>query len=319
MTIRDKQTLRRCVKQAVRRCETVETQLRFDLQSGETGVFDGLAKGRGTPFSPDAAAVCAAMTALELPVYDLSRARTLAQDYEREAYLRELMDAANLKRAYVCVPMEKAQEMFLGDDRLRPLLSVDGSVFERGRYGVNYERAAQQAGEAMRACGASHMLAAQDVSIEAITFALLPLAEDEGFCLHIGLRNVEEARRLEKVVEGFAGARLLVWADCARREEALEVERMLIGLSARMPRVTMRLRGLEQLGLALETLGARFLVYASEAQSMELMAGRWICFKERLYPLLCDAYLPLARAGYELTSEDVERDARAILGGCVTD
>ena len=38
MIIRDKQDLRRCVKQAVRRAEVVETRLDFDILHGEVGV-----------------------------------------------------------------------------------------------------------------------------------------------------------------------------------------------------------------------------------------------------------------------------------------
>lgn len=38
MVISDKQTLRRCVKQAVRRTEVVETLLYFDICNGEMGI-----------------------------------------------------------------------------------------------------------------------------------------------------------------------------------------------------------------------------------------------------------------------------------------
>ena len=38
MVISDKQTLRRCVKQAVRRAAVVETLLNFDAARGEMGI-----------------------------------------------------------------------------------------------------------------------------------------------------------------------------------------------------------------------------------------------------------------------------------------
>ena len=74
MIIRDKQDLRRCVKQAVRRSEVVETRLDFDVQRGETGVgalMDAwvpgkdLADGMGTPLH---ATACSGLRRLNAPV-----------------------------------------------------------------------------------------------------------------------------------------------------------------------------------------------------------------------------------------------------------
>ena len=45
------------------------------------------------------------------------------------------------------------------------------------------------------------------------------------------------------------------------------------------------------------------------------MLGRWLLEKENIWQALCDAYLPLAKAGYELESGAIERDVRRILSG----
>lgn len=318
MIIRDKQALRRCVKQAVRRAGVVETELRFDVKSGLIGVDACPPWGRHTPFGEDAAALCAALDAAGLPAYDLRRAQQQIDGYEREAYLRELTDAMNAWRVLVRVPLERAGEAFFGDDLYAPLLAVGAGAFEAGRYGISYERAAQRIGEAMRACGAAEMLA-EDVSEDAMRYALLPLCEDEGFRLHTAVSGAEQARRFGELLAAFPAVRALAWAEGEEPAERDAAERELIALSAREPRVTVRLSSLNNLSLALQTLGARFLAYASRAERMELAAGRWLLFKERLHPLLADAYLPLARSGYELTDEAVARDVQSLMGGCLTE
>ena len=62
-------------------------------------------------------------------------------------------------------------------------------------------------------------------------------------------------------------------------------------------------------------LGCRFLPYASGAALPELMLGRWLVAREQLWPLLADAYLPLARAGYPLDSQKIESDVNDLLTG----
>ena len=78
MVISDKQTLRRCVKQAVRRTEVVETLLYFDICNGEMGIktlAETFSQSEGsTPFQADAVAAYAAMEALDMPIDDMHRA-----------------------------------------------------------------------------------------------------------------------------------------------------------------------------------------------------------------------------------------------------
>lgn len=74
MVISDKQALRRCVKQAVRRAEVVESMLDFDILHGVLGVKPLLSMAvqpfEGTPLGENAVAASAAMDALEMPFGD---------------------------------------------------------------------------------------------------------------------------------------------------------------------------------------------------------------------------------------------------------
>ena len=315
MVIRDKQSLRRCVKQAVRRAMVVETMLRFDPAIGPLGADAAMAAmaphaGQGAPFSPDAAAVYAALDALDLPVYDLTRAQEETEGYEREAYLREVLDAMRARRVLVRVPQDRAGEAAFADERLCPLLTVNGeSAFVPGRFGIPYEQAARAAADAARVCGAQDVLA-ENVSFEALRYALLPLCEDEGLRLHVGLHGAGEVQAFAQLMEQFPRVRALVWAD-----EGGELP--LIGAAAKCPRILVRLCDVANLGAALAQLGSRFVAFAACAAQPELALGRWLCFRERLHPLLTEAYLPLARSGYELKSEQVEADVRSLLGECL--
>ena len=69
------------------------------------------------------------------------------------------------------------------------------------------------------------------------------------------------------------------------------------------------------LPVALERLGIWFVPFASRAKTPEELLGKWIRAKEHIWQSLSDAYLPLARTGYELTREQIEADAELLLGG----
>jgi hypothetical protein len=55
------------------------------------------------------------------------------------------------------------------------------------------------------------------------------------------------------------------------------------------------------------------VAYSAKAVLPEQMLGRWLLAKEEIWQALCEIYLPLARTGYELSSEAIERDVRRIL------
>ena len=315
MIIRDKQDLRRCVKQAVRRAEVVETRLDFDVQRGEVGVgalmgtltAGEAALGSGTPLDSDAVEAFAALDALDLPAHDLSKAEAIAQGYDRESYLAQVLRAAHLRRVLVSVPLAQAEQTVLADSRFAPLLNVDADAFAPGRYGVDYREVAQRIALASRACGA------KDVSLEtwdmqAAMYCLAPVCEDECLVLHVRLHTPEQAEQLLCVMDAHPRLRVLAYG----RDPA---ERTLIEASARNRQLLVRLTDPRRLGEAVGLLGTRVLAYSACAKLPEQMLGRWVRVKEIVWQALYEAYLPLARAGYELTDDAVERDALRMLGG----
>lgn len=308
MLIRDKQELRRCVKQAVRRAQVSETMLCFDVQQGEMGVeplMAALRQGQGTPFGEDGAAVYAALDALGLPIRDPAGAISMQQSYERNAWLREVLDVMRAQRVLVAVPLERAQEFLPSDDRLAALPVIDSACFVPGRYGIDYRAVAARIAEAAHACGARDLLV-RDVPEDALRYAVLPACEDARCVLHAALEGEVQVRAFAALLDEFSGVRAIASAEG-------EAETTLIALAAQRPRLLVRLTDMSHLPLALEALGARFLPYASGAPLPELMLGRWIGARERLWPLLADAYLPLARAGYPLDSQRIERDVASLL------
>lgn len=308
MLISDKQELRRCVKQAVRRAQVSETMLCFDVQQGEMGVeplMAALRQGQGTPFGEDGAAVYASLDALRLPIRDPAGAISMQQSYERNAWLREILDTMRAQRVLVAVPLERAQEFLPSDDRLAALPVIDGACFVPGRYGVDYRAAADKISAAANACGARDLLV-RGVPEEALRYAVLPACEDARCVLHAALQSEAQARAFAALLDEFDSVRAVASAEG-------EAEGTLIALAAQRPRLLVRLTDMGHLPLALEALGTRFLPYASGALLPELMLGRWIGARERLWPLLADAYLPLARAGYPLDSQRIERDVASLL------
>lgn len=321
MIISDKQELRRCVKQLVRRADVCEASLDFDVIHGETGVEamldlwarpaatpgEALARSTAeqTPFSPDARAMFAALDAMDLPVRDLDRAKTLQEEYERPAYLREVLDTLRAKCVLVRVPAAKASQAVFDDDRFEPLLVPDGAWFVPGRYGVDYGAAARAIAEAAGVCGARN-IAMDRFDAQALRYCLLPLCQDMGYALHIHLKTSEEAAQFALLLDEFEGVRALAAAE----EEA---NRRAIDEAASRVRMLVCLEDASQIGYALEKLGTRFAAYSAKAKLPEQMLGRWLLEKENIWQALCEAYLPLARSGYELTSSAIERDVRRLL------
>lgn len=321
MIISDKQELRRCVKQAVRRAQVCEAALDFDVHGGETGVSAMLelwarpaatpgealrrATAEHTPFQTDAAATFAALDALHLPVSDPDRAQTMAEAYERPAYLREVLDAMRARCVLVRVPMARAGEAVFEDDRLEPLLAPDAALFAPGRYGVDYAGAARAIAEAARRCGARN-LATDHFDEPALRYCLLPLCQDEGYALHIRLQTVEQIDRFALLLDAFEGVRALAQAPA-------DAELRLIDAAAQRVRLLVCLSDTAHIEAALGRLGTRFVPFSARAALTEQMLGRWLLARESIWQALAAAYLPLARAGYVLESAAVERDVRSLL------
>ena len=321
MIISDKQELRRCVKQLVRRANVCEASLDFDVMHGEIGVeamldlwarpalTPGEALERSTteqtPFSPDARAMFAALDAMDLPVKDLDRAKVLQMQYERPAYLREVLDTLRAKCVIVRVPAQSAAEVSFEDDRFVPLLVPDMAWFVPGRYGVDYAGAARAIAQAADACSARNLLAEQ-FDAQALRYCLLPLCQDMGYALHIHVKTGEEAAQFALLLDEFEGVRALVSAEAGAQER-------MIGEAVSRVRMLACVDGACAVKTALEKLGTRFVAYSANARLPEQMLGRWLLEKENIWQALCDAYLPLCRTGYELESSAIERDVRRIL------
>ncbi len=309
MEISDKQTLRRCVKQAVRRADVVETLLNFDVCKGEMGVktlAETLPKGQeGTPFQADTVAAYAAMDALEMPSGDWRRAALIQSGYTREAYLREILDAMHANRVLARVSIQDAHDTAFEDDRMMPLLALPDDFFAPGRYGVDYAKCAEEIGSAANACGAKDILL-ERFDESALRFCLIPICEDAQLRLHIHLTDQKMLDIFLKLLDASDSLRAVAFASEG-------VEPLLI--EAAVSRRRLLVRTSRHIPLAIRKLGMRFVPYASEAALPEQMLGRWIMARETIWPILCDAYLPLARCGYRLTSEQVASDVQMLLGG----
>lgn len=321
MIISDKQELRRCVKQMVRRAEVCEASLDFDVSGGEIGVEAMLdtwthpavtpgetlrrATAEHTPFAPDAAAMFAALDAMDLPVRDLDCAQAMVMEYERPAYLREVLDTMRARCVLVRVPMEKATHF--DDDRLEPLIVVSGDLFVPGRYGVDYAGAARKLADCAQACGAKNLLL-ERFDAQALRYCLLPLCQDNGYALHVQLRSYEEIDRFALLLDAFDGVRALAGAQTS-------CELHLIDAAAQRVRLLVCLSDCAHMSAALGTLGTRFVAYSAQAKLPEQMLGRWLLARESIWQALANAYLPLARSGYTLETAAIERDVRRLLGG----
>ena len=321
MIISDKQELRRCVKQLVRRAGVCEASLDFDVSNGELGVqamLDLWARpaptpgeslerttAEQTPFSPDARAMFAALDAMDLPVNDLNRAQSLQMQYERADYLRELLDTLRAMCVLVRVGVSQAGQTAFTDERFEPLLVCDGDWFTPGRYGVDYAAAANLLAGAAGACGARN-LTLDRFDLQALRYCLLPLCQDHGFALHVQLSSQQEIEQFALLLDAFEGVRALVGA----REELTSA---LVQAAKTRVRMLALLESPAQIGYALSVLGTRFAVCSAKAVLPEQMLGRWLLAKEEIWQALCECYLPLARTGYELESSAIERDVRRIL------
>lgn len=322
MMISDKQALRRYVKQIVRHAEVVETMLDFDVAHGEMGVEamlgtcaslpctpSELSSGRltHTPLGEDAAAMFAALDALDLPVHDLSRAAQMQRLYTRDAYIREILDVMHARSVLVRTPLARAAETRFEDDRMHPLLAVDLDLFTPGRYGIAYHQAAQRIEEAAKLSGANHVLL-ERFDEQAVRYALLPVCEDASLTLHIRVETEPQIGHFAQMLDDAPGVRAIVSAP-----EAIECK--LIDCAAQRERMLVRLSGWDHLDMAFARLGTRFVPYTANATLPEQMLGRWVIARERIWQALCSAYLPLARTGYDIDSEAIEQDVHALLCG----
>ena len=313
MMIANKQDLRRCVKQAVRRANVVETCFCFDVSQGECGIEAMLEHAaatslgaEGTPLQRDALEAVCALAALDYPIQDLEKAQAMQAGYDRQGYLAQILRAMRARRVLVQTMMGAEQAAMTPDDRFAPCLLIPPDVFAPGRYGVDYAGVAQRIAQAASAMGARDV---QPLCLDeqATEFCLAPLCEDECFVLHVQLQTSEQIAWFAGLMERHDRLRALAHAT-----ESIECE--LIRVASACDRLLVCLTDTSHLQVALDRLGTRFLAYSAGASFPEQMLGRWACAKEAIWQALYAAYLPLARAGYVLSAEAIERDVQRMLG-----
>jgi len=322
MIIRDKQDLRKCVKQCVRRAQVIETDAVLTMIQDEFGVeanlkywapeADSLQESferasAGSPFGEKPFRLIAALDALQLPAHDLDKAEAIVKGYDRDAYLSGVLNAMRARKVLVRTTLSELEIRAFTDERFACMVAVDDSAFAPGRYGVDYERVAQQIAQAI------HMSNASDVMLtcfseSALRYCMIPVCEDEHAVLHVCAVSEEQLNTLFDILNAHRGVRAIV-------NTSEHLERMLIGKAVSVPNVLVELRDVGNIPYALRTLGTRFIPYASCAYLPEDMLGGWIYAKEALWQAMHDAYLPLARAGYELTRERIEADVETLLCG----
>lgn len=322
MIIRDKQDLRKCVKQCVRRAQVIETDTTLTAIPEEFGIAANLKcwapeaeslqesferASAGSPFAAKPFRLLAALDALQLPTHDLDKAEAIIKGYDHETYLAGVLNAMRARKVLVRTDIAMSDTQAFADERFACLIAVDDSVFAPGRYGVDYERAARRVAQAIHASNASDVMLAC-FSESALRYCMIPVCEDEHAVLHVRAVSEEQLNILFDVLNEHRDVRAIV-------STPEHLEHMLIGKTASTPNVLALLCSTENIPYALRKLGTRFMPYASCAYLPEDMLGSWIYAKEALWQAMYDAYLPLARAGYELTRERIEADVEMLLCG----
>ena len=322
MIIRDKQDLRKCVKQCVRRAPVIETYALHAMIAGGYGVEANLQSWAcaseslqesfdlacmGSPFAKKPAALLAALDALQLPVHDLDKAECIIKGHDRDAYLSAVLNAMRARKAIVFADAAVLKELTFSDDRLVSGIVIEPKLFVPGRYGVDYESAAMQIEQWIQELNA-HDISMADFSMDILKYCLIPVCEDHDVVLHVHIDSKEQLRELFDAIHEHRDVRMLVSAHGT-------LERTLIDMAEQLPNILIRLRDVESIPYALRILGTRFVPYASHALLPEEMLGGWVLAKEALWQALYDAYLPLARVGVELTRERIESDVEMLLCG----
>jgi len=322
MIIRDKQDLRKCVKQSVRRAGIVEIGAWQGVLNGAYGITQWLGEsydpsaslneqfGRcceGSPFAGRPAELLAALDALNLPVHDLDKAQAILEGYDSAAYRSMALDALRARRVLVEADPGAVVDFYAGDGRIAPLLLIDNTFFVPGRYGVGYEHCAQQIVQMLEHVSASDVKLAV-FNAEALMYCLIPVCEDTKAVLHLHVTDIHQWQSAKSLLALHPEVRALVSAE-------VEIEKDVIRDAAKLSGMLVCVEATENIPYALMHLGTRFTVHPSRAASLEELLGRWIRTKEALWLAMCDAYLPLARTGYELTREQIEADAELLLGG----
>ena len=300
MIIRDKQDLRKCVKQCVRRSDAIETKICFDPMSFSA---DRISFAAGHPLTGRSLMQYAALSAMNLPVHDPVKAEIMLHSSNAEEILQTALASMRAKKVYVRIPVQN-DGWSCADERMIPVVTVSHDMFTPGRFGIDYQEAARRLINSLEMAG-SHDVVLERYEPHAFMYCMLPVCEDTGAVAHLHFEDQEEMAKALEALSLHPDVRTLISADA-------EIECKLIELAAPMQNVLVRLSSLEHIGQAISILGTRFLPFASQAHTPEEMVGAWSCAKEKIWQALYDAYLLLARTGYEITREQIEEDVERI-------
>ena len=140
MIIRDKQDLRKCVKQCVRRAPVIETHALHSVIQGEYGIDTYLSSWRtcdeslqetfervcdGSPLEQKAFSLIAALDALQLPAHDLDKAESIIRGYRCDEYLNAVLSALRAKRVLVKVNTDESAFLQNANERIVPIVEVE--------------------------------------------------------------------------------------------------------------------------------------------------------------------------------------------------
>ncbi|MCR4708169.1 MAG: hypothetical protein K5746_09535 [Clostridiales bacterium] len=313
--ISDKQALRRCLKQYLRNIPVVEPFLRWNRMGDDpSSIF---LQRVAQVLSPRTSAVsllsgedCACLSALKKLGFSGETKDELTKSlglYSKEAWLREVLEAGMVRRAYVPIRLADPDGNVPDDECLRPILFVDKTDFIPGRFGIDYRSKAEEIRATMRTVGC-RFLCLDEFDEEILKYCLLPVCEEEGTALRLTLRTDEETEAFFALAADAGYLHVIL-----RTEQRLQPD--LIRRLAGRDRFLLSLNGFQDLPLALSVLRLHFIPYESQADSPEMMIGKWAVAREQLWPALLEAYLPTARTGYPLTAEKLEEDLIGFLGG----
>ncbi len=311
--ISDKATLRRCLKQIVRNTEVVDYSLLFNPAQSGTDPNDfaerylktcSRLRERGSFCSVAETACISAsnrMGFMDTPDEDATRSAAM---YSKDAWIREILDLAIVKRAYYPVSLSNPESDAVQDERMQPMLQIGADDFSPGRFGIEYRMVADCIRSRVRAGGITH-IRAEGLDEDALRYCIFPVCEEEKLILHIYLDTRQILEAFFRISESSGYIRGVL-----RTTSALQTD--LIDRISGKNRYVLSLNGIEHLSEAVSQLHRNVIPFESFAQTMDELLGQWMIARDRIWPVLLEAYLPLARAGWTLTSEQLEQDIQGL-------
>lgn len=314
--IEDKQSLKKCVRQAVRHCSVYETEIDWQPERSYTPgeVFlkfieahPTICAGPMPLMAEKEMAIIVSMKAMGLWGLSIGELRDAIGSYSPDAWFRELLDRTGIQRGLVRIPAENILRIRLKDDRLVPMTVIRPSFFSAGKYGVEYHKEADRLRSVIRSAGIRH-LTAEGVGAEALHYCILPVCEEEGCIVHL---RIEEEKGLCDALQMLQKLpHLLAVLSVTPGLEYKTIEKV-----AGNERILLRLNGRENTDFALSRLGTRFIPFSAQASDFETILGSWILARERIWPSLTEKYTLMMRLDCTVSIESISKDVEMLLNG----